>query len=33
MFIYFADLIRAIDENLHDDCWEEVYNKFSKDEK
>ena len=28
MFIYFADLVKAVDQDLHNDCWDEVYNKF-----
>jgi len=30
MFVYFANLIKAVDVDLHDDCWEEVYKKFKK---
>jgi len=28
MFVQFADLVKVLNADLHDDCWEEVYNKY-----
>ncbi len=28
MFVRFANLIKAVDLDLHDDCWEQVHNEF-----
>ncbi len=33
MYVEFANYVKAIDNELHDDCWEQVYHSRIGDEK